>query len=233
MARTPIDRDRLRDFVRTLEEGDVLLLLERAIDLLPATKLPTLIRDYARPADLETTKKAPRDLFTTVQRFYDDSLKGKYREDFNVNSKNFMKKSRGTQVWIAECGRLLDAAIDASTKEAPLEVRKAFELIFAMLAEIDDGNDRIVFFADEGGSWQVGVNWSRVIPAWTRTVAVTAEPDEFAASVRSVIAAFAHWQAESLLAAALEHATPEQRKALLALPPPKRTPDPPLLGTLS
>lgn len=233
MARTPIDRDRLRALVRTFDEEDLLRLLERAIDLLPATKLPALIRGYAKPSELAVSRKAPRDLLATVQKFYDDSLKGQFREDFNVNSKNFMKKSRGTMNWIAECERLMGLAIEASGTADPLKTRTTFELLFAMLAELDTGNDRIVFFADEGGSWQVGVAWARVIPAWCKVMAATAEPEEYAASARSVIASFAHWQAEPLLAAALDQATPAQRAALSALPPPERGPERPLLATLS
>ena len=52
MATPPIDRDKLRVFVRQLDNADLLVLLDRAIDLLPKTKLPKLIKGYARPADL-------------------------------------------------------------------------------------------------------------------------------------------------------------------------------------
>src|SRR5262249_24272214 len=33
---------------------------------------------------------------------------------------------------------------------------------------IDEGHDDIVFFADEGGSWQVGIYWRKVFPPWFR-----------------------------------------------------------------
>ena len=38
----------------------------------------------------------------------------------------------------------------------------------------------MVFFADEGGSWQVGVDWKSVLPADFRCLAETAGPEEFA-----------------------------------------------------
>ena len=38
------------------------------------------------------------------------------------------------------------------------------DILFGLLNHIDKGNDSVVFFADEGGSWQVGVDWAKVLP---------------------------------------------------------------------
>ena len=56
-----------------------------------------------------------------------------------------------------------------------------------MLRHIDEGNDDVVFVADEGGSWQVGVDWGKVVPAWFRCLSKSAEPSEFASVVVTTI----------------------------------------------
>jgi len=88
MATPPIDRDKLRVFVRQLDDEDLLVLLDRAIDLLPKTKLPKLIKGYARPADLRPDQNTTAGLLGAARRFHRESLKGQYYEDSNVNSKN-------------------------------------------------------------------------------------------------------------------------------------------------
>ena len=227
MPSPPIDRDKLRVYVRKLDDEDLLVLLDRAINLLPASKLPKLVKDYVRPAELRPDGAAPADLLEAVRQFRDASLRGKYYESFMVNSKNFMDKSKGTQRWIAECRRLLGLCVEASRTDRLQETRTAFELVFALLAQIDDGGDEIIFFADEAGSWQVGVNWETVMPAWFRTLAATSSADEYADAVHSMISYFAHYRADKLLAAARRCADPDQEAALSRLPPPKSTYHPP------
>lgn len=223
MPSSPIDRDKLRVFVRKLHGDDLLVLLDRAIDLLPASKLPKLVKDYARPADLRPDGADPVDLLRAVRRFHEASLRGKYYEAFMVNSKNFMDKSKGTQRWIAECRRLLGLCVEASRTDRHRETRTAFELVFALLVQIDDGADEIIFFADEAGSWQVGVSWNTVMPAWFRALAATSSADEYADAVHSMISYFASYQADKLLPAARRSADSEQKAALSQRPPPKQT----------
>ena len=91
-----------------------------------------------------------------------------YYEDFNVNSKNYMDKSRGTERFIAEFDRLLGTCVRAAAKGPRVPVRDAFELLLALLRRIDEDSDSIVFVADEGGAWQVGVDWSAAFPYYER-----------------------------------------------------------------
>lgn len=222
MPKHPIDREKVRAVVRQLDGADLLVLLDRAIDLLPLSKLPKLVEDYAWPKDLRSADAPPADLLETIRGFHADSLRGKYREDFNVNSRNHMQKSKGTQRWIAECQRLLDLCVAASRGNDHGATRTAFELLFDLLVRIDDGDDDIVFFADEAGSWQVGVVWTTVMPAWFRTLAATTTPEEYASAVHAMISHFAHYQADELLPAARKAGNGEQQAALSRLPAPKR-----------
>ncbi len=62
-----------------------------------------------------------------MKAFEQASLRGEYYEDFNVNSKNFMDKSKGTRAWISECRRCLDRCVAQAKTDDPADVREAFE----------------------------------------------------------------------------------------------------------
>jgi hypothetical protein len=52
------------------------------------------------------------------------------------------------------------------------------DILFGLLNHIDKGRDDVIFFEDEGGAWQVGVDWARVLPVWFKVLAATAGPEE-------------------------------------------------------
>ncbi|MFH1464662.1 MAG: hypothetical protein ABIO70_09770 [Pseudomonadota bacterium] len=230
MPTPPIDRDKLRVFVRKLGSDEQFDLLDRAIDLLPASKLASFVQGYARPAELRADGPAAVAVLAAVQAFHGASLRGDYYQDFRVNSRNFTRLSEGTRTWIAECERLMGLCVGAARGEEHAAVREAFELLFDLLCELDEGSDAIVFFADEGGSWQVDVRWESVLPAWFRCLAATAAPEEYATLAHGMIEFFAHHQAQELLPRALSVADTAQRAALAQLPPPRQSPRRPIFA---
>ena len=82
---------------------------------------------------------------------------------------------------------------------------------------LDDCMDGIIFFADEGGSWQVGVDWRAVLPAYFQSLAATSEPKEFAEHSINTIEDFAEYKRNRHLRDARRHASPAQKKALKEL----------------
>ena len=72
-------------------------------------------------------------------------------------------------------------------------LRNCFELLFALLRHIDEGNDDVLAFSDDGSSRDVGVNWRVVLPAYFKCLAETeaTSPEEFARAVGQVISDFA------------------------------------------
>jgi len=66
MPASPIDRDKLRVFVRRLESDELLELVDRAIKLLPKTKLPKFIKGYARPPELRPDGPSAADVLHEV-----------------------------------------------------------------------------------------------------------------------------------------------------------------------
>ena len=56
---------------------------------------------------------------------------------------------------------------------------QSFEIIFCLLNKIEERPDDILFFADEGGAWEIGVDWETVLPAWFRVLSVATGPSEY------------------------------------------------------
>jgi len=211
-----IDRDKLRAEVRKLGNQDVFSMLNDAIELLPPAKLRKVAKKYfdlkrLRPGAEQVTNPS---LLTDVKRFEKASLAGEYYESFGVNSKNWKQKSTGTSSWIAEFRRLLDRCVINASKSNPVEVREAMDILFGLLNHIDKGHDDVIFFADEGGSWQVGVDWAKVLPVWFKVLSATAEPEEYAQRITALLSCHYRYGHDKMLAIARRTATTHQRKAL-------------------
>jgi hypothetical protein len=217
MTRPSIDLEKLQGALRRLRRADLLVLAERATELVPPAKLQALLGDRLRLEDFARTKSGASALLAEVQKFNAESLRGDYYESFNVNSRNFMEKSEGTEAFIAEFERLLARCIRAVEKGPKAPVRQALELLFGLLRHIDEGHDDVIFFADEGGSWAVGVDWRIALPAYFQCLAESATPEEFAREVDRVIKAFAEHDRPRHLTAARRVASKEHKATLRAL----------------
>jgi hypothetical protein len=211
-----IDRDRLRAAVRKLGDDYVRYMLDDAIGLLPPAELHKIAKKYLdlRRLRPDPEKATEATLLADVRLFEKASLAGEYYESFGVNSRNYTQKSAGTSSWIAAFRRLLDRCVASVTKENPAEVREAMDILFGLLNLIDEGNDDVIFFADEGGSWQVGVDWARVLPAWFKVLSISAAPEDFAQRVTALLSRHYRHGRDKMLAVARRTATPPQRKAL-------------------
>jgi hypothetical protein len=218
MPRKPIqiDRDKLRAEVRKLGNDYVFFMLDDAIELLPPAKLHKIAKKYLDLKRLRPDAEKPTrpGLLTDVKRFEKASLAGEYYESFGVNSKNYTQLSAGTSGWIAQYLRLLDRCVMNAKKSNPTEVREAMDILFGLLDHIDKGNDDVIFFADEGGSWQVGVDWAKVLPVWFKVLSATAEPQEYAERITAFLSCHYSYGRDKMLAIAGRTATTHQRTAL-------------------
>ena len=86
MPKQKIDRDKLHVHLRRLRKDALLNLLDRAIDLVPTTRLSALINGYLDPRELASDGGSARRLVETVAMFREASLRGDYYEAFAVNS---------------------------------------------------------------------------------------------------------------------------------------------------
>lgn len=106
-----------------------------------------------------------------MRTFHAAALRGRYYESVDVGSKDFVKESEGTEVFIAEFDGLLRTCVRAAEKTTRAPVREAFELLFGLLRHIDECRDDAIFFADEARSWQVGADWRTALHAYFRCLA--------------------------------------------------------------
>jgi hypothetical protein len=216
MSVQKIDRDKFRAAIRNLGDESVYFMLAEAIDMLPPAKLKKLASHYLNPAQLRPDGESKSSLLEEVKAFEKASLHGDYYESFDVNWKNSTEMSKGTRAWIAEFCRLLECCTCQARKGDFSETRAAIEICFGLLRRIDQSGDDIIFFADEGGSWQVGVNWRRVLPAWFVCLSAMAEPAEYGRRVMEIIEEFDKSNREKHISAARRVATADQRIALRA-----------------
>ena len=212
-----IDRDKLRVALQGMDEDTVFDMLGEALDLLPPAKLAVIVGHYLDVAQLRPDSagsSAMRSLLTDVRGFDATSRAGHYYESFRVNSRNYMDTSRGTREFIAECNRLFKRCVAVAPTADPAEASEAFEILINLLRHIDQGHGDVVFFADEGGSWQVGVDWATVFPVWFGCLARTAAPDEYARRVVETVDEFESYARDKRLATARQTGTAEQQAAI-------------------
>ncbi len=209
-----IDREKLRVAIRRMGTEHLHRMLDDAIELMPSSKLAKFAGRHLDVKSPQSSAPKRGGLLAEVKAFEKTSLAGDYYESFAVNSKNYREASAGTRAWIAECERLFGRCVVATGRGTPGETCGAFEMLFALLQHIDKGMDDVVFFADEGGSWQVGVDWLKVLPAWFTCLSATVEPDEYARRVGDVVDRFVKYDRDKHLTAAARKASAAQRKAL-------------------
>lgn len=217
MARKAIDRGKLSAVIEGMGEDQLRDLLATAVDLLPDSKLGALVEHHVDPEMLRPDPKGKGRLLADIRAFAEASRRGDYYESFRVNSRNYMEKSAGTRTFVAQCNRLLDRCVDRMKSGDRKEAGEALAAMLELLRYVDDHLDDVLFFADEAGLWQVGVDWSVVLPAWFACLAETEEPVEFARKVVGAIDEFDRFDRKKHLTAARLVATPGQQKALRAL----------------
>lgn len=120
-----IDRDKFRAAIGKLGDEYVFYMLDDAIDLLPPAKLNRIVRKYLdlkRPTP-DSDKATNGSLLAKLKAFENAGLAGEYYESFDVNSRNFTKKSDGMKGRTSECRRLLDCCVKEAKTRDPAEVR--------------------------------------------------------------------------------------------------------------
>ena len=233
MTQHQIDSNTLRAELRALPRGSLLLIAERAVELVSQDQLGALLGDIVQinvdPTDAQSDDSATivgTSLRDEVRSFHDGAMDGAYYEHVEINNTGRQEQSAGTDAFIAEFDRLMrrcvgasDVGIEPRVRDGlGHELRDCFELLFALLRHIDEGNDGMVFFADDGSSRDVGVNWRLVLPAYFKCLAETeaASPEEFALAVDGAIAEFAAHDRQRYMDAAHKAASDAQCMALMS-----------------
>jgi IS1 family transposase len=217
MAEQVIDRATIRAALRNLRNEDIYYILGEALEMLSLAKAHKLIKGRIDLSQFRRDRQKPKNLLEEIKEFQQASLHGDYYESFDVNWKNCTEKSKGTCAWIFEFNHLLNRCIASLRKEDKGKIREAMEICFGLLRHIDECMDDVIFFADEGGSWQVGADWNKALPAYFLCLSATMQPDEYASRAIEIVDEFDRHSSGRHLAAARRIGMPSQRRALQLL----------------
>jgi len=210
-----VDLRKLRRSLGQLTRGELLIVAQRATKMVPEGALPSLLGGLLELQPGLALAQGPAALLEEVESFRAESIGGEFYVGFDVNSRNCREQSRGTDEFIAEFDCLVAKCVREAEAEPCQAVTQAFEVLFSVLRAIDEGNDDVLFFADEGGSWSVGVDWRKVLPAYFLCLAQTASAEEYALCVNRLISEFAEHDRGRHMAHAWNVASAEQQRGML------------------
>lgn len=131
-------------------------------------------------------------------------MTGSYYEYVEINNRGTQALSHGTQAFIAEFDRLINQCVAFANKNPGVAVRTAFDFLFSMLRKIDEATDDFLFFADDGGVLNIGVDWRHVFPSYFQCLAVSEAEDAYFSAAESVVDDFAWESREQYLSDARE-----------------------------
>ncbi|HEX2569912.1 MAG TPA: hypothetical protein VH877_10185 [Polyangia bacterium] len=207
---------RLLAALHRMRRTELLILLERALERLPASMLHEVIGDYL-PAEALAAGPAERPkgwragaLLAQVRAFRGASRRGEYYEEATDSAAT--NCSTGTSRWITRFTKLLEEAVKWAESD-PGEARLVFDLLFELLRRIEYGDEDIVLLGD-GRLRRLGIDWDKVLPAYFRCLASCVTPEEYKQQVESTLADFIESNRSHYLAQARVTATPEQRAVL-------------------
>lgn len=197
---TDVNHDKAWEVLRRLERDQLLVLFARTLRFVPATCLEQIFLEHAHPHEIGDVHQVERRaLIEAASAFVEAALRGTYYLAFPVNSHNCTDKSGGTQTFEAQLNLLFDRCVDEAAGGELTEVVTAYELLFDLLREIDKFEKDIVFFADEGGVWQLNLNWKRILPPFIQCLAKVTERGEFERRTNAVIEEFVDsWQRDEV-----------------------------------
>jgi hypothetical protein len=184
-----VSQERVWWLLRSLERDALMLIAARALANLPVNQLERVLGGYAQAADVSA--RAGEDepgLLATVGRFCIHARQGHFNE---ASRQSRQEESWGTHEFLARCRMLFERCLAEAEGGGASEVRSALEHLMELLRELDEKPDEIVRFMAEGGSWQVGIDWSKVVPAYARCLAQTASSQaEFESAIERMLQSF-------------------------------------------
>ena len=214
MSVQKIDRDKLRAADPPSRERIRLLYAGGSHrHAFPPAKLEKLARHYLNPGASRFDGESSGSLLDAVKAF-EGQLAWRLLRELRRQLEELhgdVERHAGVD---SEFLRLLERCTSQVRKKTYSDTCAAIEICFGLLRQVDKCKDDIIFFADEGGAWQVGVDWGKVLPAWFVCLSAMVEPEEYARRVEKIIEEFDKCNREKHISAAKRAATADQRKAL-------------------
>lgn len=189
MSSGELDRQQIRRAVRQMGDKYIFYLLDDAISLLSEPQLRQLIAPYTNPEQFIQNGAPQENLLGDVLAFQKASLAGEYYDETNIASQS-LENSVATLSWIVDFRRLLDRCAAEADSTDPADLCTAFDVLFGLLDKLDAGES--IAFAEESGSWMIGVDWKTVLPPWFRALVVTTDPAVYVRRIEAIIGRHCH-----------------------------------------
>jgi hypothetical protein len=218
MSRGAVDLDKLRVALRRMSRGNLLMVAERAIEIVPRAKLGALVGDMVRLDQLAEGKRGAAPLLDEVRKFHEASLRGEYYDSFGVNSKNFMDKSeghRGVYRRVRTAGRQVRLR---RREGAAASGARGFRVVLRAASPHRRGSRQRRLLRRRAGLVAGRRGLAAALPAYFRCLADGSSSEEFAREVDRAISDFADYERPRHLAAARRVGNAEQKAALRRLP---------------
>lgn len=172
---------RIWDSIRILERERLLILAARSLDHLAVDDLEVLLADHERGTPTLVGPHQDVSLVEAVEHFCEAARTGAYFQELWAKGRHgsFLPSPK-TEEFGAKLALVFDLCVARAEEGDPMEVCAAYEMILGLLDEIDRfDRDDIVFWADEPGTWQLGIDWGRVLPPYLECLAKVVPPKEF------------------------------------------------------
>ncbi len=183
-----IDWERFWWATRGCDRGALLQVLVRALDEVPAEKLERVLRDHFQPGAMGAKRDDTHtSLLIEVIKFCELAESGHFHEVIPYRGS---EQSRATEEFVARFNAALDRCMAERGSASPADLRIAIEKLMDLSRKIDACQEEIVSFTDEGGSWQVGAAWDRVLPIYFKSVAETATEGEYRNAIERALRDF-------------------------------------------
>jgi len=116
------------------------------------------------------------DIFDEVSGFYTDSINGHYYAPFDINSKNYMDVPEETSEWCGKYGVYLAQTSELSMQGFHEKAIECFQILFNLINQLGEIE---IIFADEVGSWMVGVDEELSLTCYMTSLAKYCDEKDF------------------------------------------------------
>lgn len=181
---------RIWDSIRTMEREQLLILLARTLKHVATNDLETLLGVHERGTTKLAAPLRDGSLLDVVKHFCEEASEGAYFQELWAKGEfgSYLPSGK-TEEFGAKLTLLLDLCVAEAEEGDPKEVCDAYEMLLDLLEEIDRfDRDDIVFWADEPGTWQRGIDWGRVLPPYLECLSKILPPKDFTGKASALIA---------------------------------------------
>ena len=158
-------------------------------------------------------------IYSSVKKFYDDSISKKYYAPFAINSKNYSYVPEKTELWCDMIADLFRKTIELHHHEQHELTVKCFDMLFYLQENMCEE----IVFADELGTWMIPIKQSEIIPKFIESAAKVSKPNEFKNQIKMLMFIDDYdFKKEKVFNKAMKAGSKEHKKAIEKLKPEKR-----------